>query len=100
MGGLAWKHGEKPYKCMRKWGPHKWHFVPTDVMTAWAGDMDIALKPGKHTTFLKAFRTAPGWTDDELAVFKACLEEFGFKVTRVPSLDVKKRKRTKRASVD
>ena len=57
---------------------------------------EIALEPGKFVTFLKAFRTAPGWTDAELHIFKECLEEGGFKVKRIPSLVDKKRKRQRK----
>jgi hypothetical protein len=62
-------------------------------VTAWVGNNEIALEPGKFVTFLKAFRTAPGWTDAELHIFKECLEEVGFQVKRIPSLVEKKRKR-------
>jgi hypothetical protein len=57
-----------------------------DVMTAWVGNNEVALEPGKFVTFLKAFRTAPGWTFEELQIFKECLEDAGFKVKRIPSL--------------
>ena len=91
------KYGERPYKCMRQFGDGsigcKWPWVPSDVMTTWVGNDEIALEPGKFVTFLKAFRTAPGWTDAELHIFKECLEEGGFKVKRIPSLVDKKRKR-------
>ena len=95
----AWpgKKSDQAYKCMRaccsKAFTESWPFVPDDAMTTWAGDYDVALGAGHYDTFLKAFYTAPAWTVDELYCIKECLEYEGFKVTRMPSLNEKKRKR-------
>ena len=94
----AWpgKKSDQAYKCMRACGSKvytgSWPFVPDDAMTAWDGDYGVALGAGHYDTFLKAFYSAPAWTVDELSCIKECLEGEGFKVTRMPSLDEKKRK--------
>ena len=89
----------KAYKCMRHYprmgggGSRSWPIVSTDAMTTWVGSQDVAVTPGEYGTFLKAFYTAPAWTMDELHIVKECLEDEGFKVMCLPSLDKAERKR-------
>ena len=86
---------EMAYKCIRQHGENRnegrWPWVVKDAKTAWAGNIDIALTPGKYSTFLKSFYTAPAWTVDELRIVKECLEEKGFNVMRMPSLRKRRR---------
>jgi hypothetical protein len=87
------RQDQKDYKCMRLMGNRSWPWVQKDCMTTWVKSEDVVIAKGKYDTFLKAFRNAPAWTLQELEVFRACLEEHGFKVGRMPKLTARKRRK-------
>ena len=76
-------NGDEAYKSMRICKNENWPNVHEDAMSTWVGDQSPAIGAGKYGTFLKAFNKAPAWTKCELKMFKSCLENAGFKVTRL-----------------
>jgi hypothetical protein len=89
--------GEEAYKCIRQCPrdtDNEWPWVDPDAMTSWVGNQEVALKPGRYDTFLKAFYAAPAWTADELRVVRRCLGDVGVNVADVRCKHVaNKRKR-------
>jgi hypothetical protein len=66
-----------------------WPGVPFDVMELWENNDDVILETGLSLdTYLKAFRGAPVFTENELKVFGECAERIGLKVdSRIPKDD-------------
>ena len=77
------------YKCMRLFADrdqsYRWPWIHQDVMEDWKENPDIVIPKGKYYTFLKAFHTAPMWTQDELKRVKECLELHPTKAGPIPS---------------
>lgn len=93
-GGIVFKFINNPnnwYKTMRIFfinqNDCQWYSVNKDVMNEWKNNDDIIAKNNKKKirTFLKSFRNAPRFTQDELKIWEDCFNEIGFfRVGRYP----------------
>jgi hypothetical protein len=96
------KTEETAYKSIRKCprtntGTQEvWPWVESDAVTTWVENKEVALLPGSYCTTLRALTGATAWTDNELRILIACLEDEGFFVTKKPGFSrrggAKKRK--------
>jgi len=66
-----------------------WPSVPFNVMEFWENNNEVILEQGLSLdTYLKAFRGAPVFTENELRVFGECAEKIGLKVvSKIPKDD-------------
>ena len=94
-GFLLWSEwpgkDKEGYKCMRLFAAncrtqskYSWPWIDADVMEKWERDHKAVIPKGKYRTFLKAFRTAPKWTEQELYIIKLCLERYGMEPGPIP----------------
>jgi hypothetical protein len=94
-GGIVFKFINNTndwYKTMRIFfinqNDCRWYSVNNNVMNEWKNNDDIIAKKNnkKIRTFLKSFRNAPRFTQDELKIWEDCFNKIGFlRVSRFPS---------------
>jgi len=87
------------YKTMRiyftyKFGGKKklYGYINNNIKDEWINDESILIDKDKYLgTYLKSFRNAPEWTNDELKIFEKCFNNIGLIINKLPlKKDLKK----------
>lgn len=87
------------YKTMRiyftdKFGGRKnlYGYINNNIKDEWINDESILIDKDKYLgTYLKSFRNAPQWTNDELKIFEKCFNKIGLIINKLPlKKDLKK----------
>jgi len=107
-GGIVFNNfnNETKYKTMRMyftdekgWTRIKnlYGFINNDIKEEWKNDENILINNNVYIgTYLKSFRDAPKYTNNELKIFKECFENIGLYIEKLPTK--KELKRLKNSS--
>ncbi len=61
-------------------------YINNNIKDEWINDESILIDKDKYLgTYLKSFRNAPQWTNDELKIFKKCFNNIGLIINKLPT---------------
>ncbi len=101
-GGIIFNNfqGSNGYKTMRiyftdKFGGKKdnlYGWINNNIKDEWINDESILINKDNYLgTYLKSFRNAPQWTNEELKIFEKCFIKIGLIINKLPlKKDLKK----------